>query len=197
MICIAVQRNDLPACVAGIADASLLTAIVAGGSAGDDAASFHVAGMCDLTAERTAHVYWIHETPLVSGDRLRFTLVQSDQPTTPIEVKATDSPEYLEEQRQFEEVERTWTPPTEPPPLRWPHLGLHLSLKDDDPIRLRIPVGQEHVMCSLHWNKWRPDHCNVYVRTYTGFAKGTEQRTTDWLRGKLKVGEGFELRLDA
>ena len=192
MICLAVLRNSKLVCKAGIVNSSMLTSIVAGGVSGEEPASFHVAGMQDLSQDRSAHVYWLNETPLASGDQLRFTLEESE-PSPPIEVKPTDSPEYLAEQQEFEEMEKAFVPPVEQAVKRWPALELKLTLRAERTVSARVPLGQEHIMCSLLWTKWHPECCRVYVRSFTGFAAGTEARTTEWLRGALGVGESFEL----
>jgi len=193
MICLAVHRSDSLVCMAGIAEGSMLTSIIAGGVGDEHPASFYVAGMQDLPVERSAHVFWVHERPLSAGDRLRFTLIESDDASAPIEIKATDSQEYLEEQREFEQIERHYVPPIASPPRRWPALELGLRLREESPVRARLPLDQEHIMCSLLWDKWSPERCRVYVRSFTGFAQGTQRKTTDWLRGDLHVGDSFEL----
>lgn len=183
--------------MAGIANASLITSVVGGGVGGDDLACFHVAGMQDLPGERAAHVYWIHETSLVPGDHLRYTFLESDGPTPPIEVKATDSPKYLQEQREFEEVERNYGGRAEPAPRRWPALEFGLKLRNESTLRARMPLDQEFIMCSVQWDKWRPERCTIYVRSFARSAQRTDKRTTEWLRGFLQLGESFELAVHA
>ena len=63
--------------------------------------------MCDLSGERTAHVHWCDDHQLVAGDVVAFGFVESDEPSTPAQIVGTDSPEYLEEQRQFAEFEKS------------------------------------------------------------------------------------------
>jgi hypothetical protein len=134
MICLAVLLNGTLVCNAGIAGASMLSAILAGGSSGDSPASFHVAGMQSLSEDRTAHVYWVQETPLSNGDRLLFSLVETGDPSPPIEVKPTDSPEHLTEQRAFEEFERRYAGPERPPEIRWNELEMGLANERDFPV---------------------------------------------------------------
>ncbi|AZP12554.1 hypothetical protein [Undibacterium parvum] len=192
MICIAVHRNDELVCKAGIANASLLSVILAGGLYDDDPTSFHVAGLQDLSEERNAHVYWVHETPLSVGNRLSFTLVQCDEPSPPIEVKATDSSVYLEEQREFEEFEKNYMEPERQLDVRWPTLGLRLMFNSEDLVAARLLDGEEQIMCSIHWDKWRPERCRVYVRSFASRGQGTAT-PTDWFRGFLELGDRFEV----
>ena len=175
----------------------MLSSIIAGGLADDDPSSFHVAGMQDLPEERSAHIYWVHETPLAVGDRLSFTLVECGEPSLPIEAKATDSIEYLEEQREFEEFEKNFTGPERPSNNRWPNLELILKLKDEPAVRARPLDGEKHIMCTVHWDKWRPERCRVYVRSFADGEHGTSLKTTDWLRGVVHVGDTFEISVHA
>jgi hypothetical protein len=192
-MCLAVHKNGKPLCVSGRSDATILTSIVGGAIGDDDAASFHVSGMCDLPEDRSAHLYWVEETRLKSGDRLRFELVRSDAPSTPLTVKAADSPVYLAEQAAFHEAARDWVAPSEPPAVRWPHLKFECAIDGGKPLAVRIPMGQEHILCSLAWNVWTPETCRVYVRTFSGSAQGIEPRETPWVRAKLIEGQALEL----
>jgi hypothetical protein len=197
MICLAVHRNNDLLCIAGINNASLLSAIVAGGAAGEDPASFHVAGLQELDGGRSAHVYWIHETPLSVGDCLRFELVQYDEPTVPLETKATDSPEYAQEQRELEELEESSVGSEHPATCEWPALEFRLKLRSEVEVSARLVDGEEHIMSSLTWDKWRPERCRVYVRSFTGDTRSGELIATDWLRGVLQVGDTFEIAVSA
>lgn len=197
MICLAVYRNDVLVCNAGIADASLLSAIIASGLCDDDPATFHVAGMQDLAMERSAHVYWAHETAPSVGDRLRLSLIQSDAPSHPVEIVPTDSPEHLEEQREFEEFAKTYSGPEPLQEVRWPALEWALRLKDQPAVTARLMNEDEHIMCSLTWDKWRPDRCRILVRSFPGADEGGPEKTTEWLRDVIQVGESLEISVYA
>ena len=51
-------------------------------------------------------------------------------PAAPLNVRPTDSPEYLQEQREFEEMERNFVAPTEKVNKRYPNLSLQLFQND-------------------------------------------------------------------
>lgn len=164
---------------------------------GDDIpASFHVAGLQDLSNERIAHVYWQHLTPLSDGEHLSFTFFESTCPSAPVEVKPTDSPEYIKEQQELEELKKTWTPPDEPLPNAWPDLAFELRLNDEESIRAQLPADHDNILCSIHWNKWHPEQCNIYVRTFPTCVESSRREVADWLRKTLLPGDSIDIRID-
>src|ERR1700743_2043799 len=119
MICLDISVNGSPFCRAGIEQSIFLSPALRIFVGSEDCASLSITGMCEISADRSAHVYW-PERNLSPGDVVRFTMINAADPTSPSEIKATDSSQYLEEQRQFEEFERTFVPPATPAERRWP-----------------------------------------------------------------------------
>jgi hypothetical protein len=195
ILCLTVQRNGEPLCVAGGENMSLLSAIIAGSAGDDSPASFHVAGMKDLSNERIAHVYWQHISPLSDGEQLTFTFHQSSNPSMPVEVKPTDSPEYIQEQQEFEKLKKIWVPPDEPLPNLWLNLAFELRLRDEEPIRAHLSEQHSNILCSIHWNKWRPEQCEIYVRTFPAHSESSLHEKTDWLRKTLLPGDFIDIRI--
>jgi len=196
LICIEVHLNERLICRAGVADACILNCIVGAGVGGDQPASFHVAGMLDLPEDRAAHVYWSDESALAPPDHLRIALVDSDEPSPPLRVTPTDSPEYLEEQRQFAELEKSTTSPPVPGPKRWPNATLSLRVNNSDETRATLKNQEEHILCSTVWDKWRPEFLRVYVRSFSsGWSKN--EAKTEWLRANLRVGEYLDIGVEA
>ena len=197
MLCLEVRINEEPAWIAGIDKAIMLSAHLAAFVGAEEPASLRLAGMCDLGNDRDAHVYWFHELPIKTGDRLSFGLVESDLPTPPTEVQPTDSPAYLEEQREYLEAEASWQPPSEPSPRTWPNLQVHLSINGQSLLRSGYALSQDHYLCSFDWNQWRPDRLRVYARSFSGAYHRPDHHHTDWLRANLKLGEVASIEVDA
>ena len=195
MICLEVHRNKALLTRAGIEGGSLLSAHVGTFIADEEPASLHVAGICDLDQGRSAHVYWLDFDKFVVGDVLTFQVVRSGTPSPYVELKPTDSPKYIEEQRQFAEVERNYKPPSVPAARKWQSLGLHMALNGREVGRASYGTAEEHILCSVDWNRWRPERLRVLVRSF-GRAPDAV-KPTEWLRANLQEGEVFELRLDA
>jgi hypothetical protein len=195
MICLEVHRNKELLTRAGIEGGLLLSAHVGAFIGDDEPASLHVAGMCDLNEGRSAHVYWLDFERLVVGDVLTFQVVHSDTPSPYLEVKPTDSPKYIDEQREFAEVERNYKPPLVPAARKWPSLGLDMALDGREVGHASYGTAEEHILCSVDWNRWRPERLRVLVRSFGGAPDAV--MPTEWLRTNLREGETFELRLDA
>ncbi len=158
-------------------------------------ACIDVSGMCDLPHERSAHVYWGEPTFLHGGDVVRIAMVESASPTLPSEVKATDSAEYVEEQRQFEEFERTYLPPDTPAIRRWSAVQFLCNVNGEHRTTVTLAPDEEHILCTLLWNQWHPDQCQVYVRSFGGATRRGDNRQTEWLRVNLTLNESFEVEI--
>jgi hypothetical protein len=195
MICLEVHRNAALVTRAGIEGGLLLSALVGAFIGDEEPASIQVAGMCDLDNGRSAHIYWVDFYSLAVGDVLSFQLVHRDFPSAYLEIKATDSPKYIEEQAVFAELERSYEPPTAPAARRWANLTLCMSLNGREVGRASYGTDEEHILCSVDWNRWRSQQLRVLVRSFGKSPDAVEP--TEWLRENLTEGEVFELRLDA
>ena len=194
--CLELKVNDEPPHVAGVANAIMLSVDLAGFVGADVPAALRLAGMCKVGDDRDAHVYWFHELPLKSGDRVTFRLVDSEEPSPYTELQATDSAEYLEQQSKYLEAEAAYQPPTESAERRWPNLRIHLNVNGTASVRAGYADSEEHILCSLDWNQWRPEQLRVYVRSFSGASALLNRRETKWLRANLKKGESLSAELD-
>ena len=165
MICLEVHRNKGLLTRAGIEGGLLLSADVGTFMGDEEPASIHVAGMCDLDEGRSAHIYWVDFDRLAVGDVLSFQFVHSDTPSTYLDLKATDSPKYIEEQAEFAELERNYKAPTVPAARKWASLELCMSLNGREVGRASYGTDEEHILCSVDWNRWRPERLRVFVRS--------------------------------
>jgi hypothetical protein len=193
MICLAVSKNGEPLCLAGFAEADLLTVHVSGGVDAQMAVSLRVGGMCELPGNRSAHLYWIEGAALNAGDRLRFELQRSNDPTMPLSIEATGSPEYLAAQAAFEELAQESMPRGEIPPICWPDLKFECSVEGGRPLSVGVPLGQDSILCSILWSKWDPERLRISLRTLGGLAGSAAARKTMWLRETLLEDQRFEV----
>jgi len=174
--------NDEPPYIAGVANAIMLSADLAGFVGAEEPASLRLAGMCRLGDGRDAHVYWFHELPLQSGDRVTFRLIDSEEPSPYTELQATDSAEYLEQRRKYMEAEAAYQPPTESAERRWPGLCVRLNVNGNPSVYAGYGASEEHMLCSLDWTQWRPEQLSIYVRSFSGASARLDRRETEWLR---------------
>jgi hypothetical protein len=196
MVCIGVKLNGELFRMAGIKNAALLSPMVSGYIGGDTPASLRLSGMCDLSEERAAHVYWApDEVDLKGGDVVTFQFVKSDHPTDPEQVTPTDSPEYLEEQRQYLVMKESFVPDATPSERKFPNLSFDCRVNGRSAALAKFSTGEEHILCSVMWNKWRPERFRVWIRSFGNKFEKNEE--TEWLRCDLSLGDELEIEVAA
>lgn len=195
MVGIQVTRNGSLVCRAGIENATILSVHVHAWIGGDAAAQLDVTGMCELSEGKSAHVYWDNCVSLDSLDDVVVAFTQFDSPSLPLMLKPIDSPEYLEEQRQFEEFGRAFRGPMEKVEVRFPTVAFDLTREGETIAHAALREGEEHVLCTVTWDRWRPDACRIYVRSFGGLTGPDDER--GWYRGELAEGEHIGVRVVA
>jgi hypothetical protein len=194
MYSLAVTLNGTMLCHAGISGASAVSVVIAASLFGEEPASFYVAGMQELEGDRLAHVYWVEESPLQFGDVLALTPTDISTPSTPHVVKPTDSPEYLEEQTQYDEFLAAHIWPQPKPVERRQSVAYGLSAPAFPSIEARLSPIHQHLLCSIHWNKWRPERTRVSARS---FASADIDSKVEWLQTYLRFGESLSVDVRA
>ena len=192
MICFSVHKNGEFICNAGMPDLMLLTAHVHGSRFGAAGGTYEVFGIQELPGDRKAHVGWVHEALLKTGDNLVFILMDHDEPEAPATVRLTDSAEYLREQGEYEALRQGHMGPE--PSL--PHLRSDIAFKvavRDQEVTAHLAERDAHMMCSLVWDKWRPDRCRVSVRSFPSASSGAVAEHTDWLQAELGIGDSVDI----
>jgi len=193
MVCVEVSLDGSLFRKLGIKDASLITPTVHG-FVGDEApASLILSGMCDLGGERAAHVYWgPDEVALNGGSVVTFRFAMCESPSPPDKVVPTDSPAYIEEQREFQALKKSFLPYISPSERAFPKLAFHCRVNSELVTVAQLNPGEDHILCSVLWGRWHPDRLEVSVRTF-----GNDSAKTDWLRKDLAVGDELEIRVAA
>ena len=194
MVCIEVSLDGKVFRTTGVQDATLLAPSISAFVGDDSPARLSLNGMCELPGERAAHLDWgDDEMSLGVGTvvTLRFTMCNS--PSDPDQVVPTDSPKYVEEQREFEELKKNFVPDTTPAPRRFPDLAFHCRVNKGPAVIATLKSGEEHIRCSVLWNKWHPERFRLSVRSFGNDLDST----TEWLRDDLAVGDELEIRVAA
>ena len=194
MICLDIKVNGDLVCRAGIANASILSSILGASVGADHPADLRISGMCELPEERVAHVYWAEGRSLSSGDHITFTLIDCEDATKPAEIVPTDSPEYLEEQAKLEEVEGAFVRDEAPAERKWPSLAFDCRINNEHKAIAVLAPDEEHILCSVTWDKWRPEQCRVFVRSFGSSTKTGIEHQTAWVRATLLMGDCLEVR---
>jgi len=194
MICVEVSLDGALFRRAGIKDASLITPTVSGFIGDETPAQLMLRGMCDLAGGRSAHVNWgPDQVDLQIGAVVTFRFTTSESPSEPDQVVPTDSPAYIEEQREFENFKKTFVPDSRPSPQTFPNLAFHCHVNRKAVTVARLNTGEEHLLCSILWDKWHPQRFLVSVRSFGGELPGK----TEWLREELAIGDELEIRVAA
>ena len=197
MRCVTIAVNGQSMCVAGISDALMIGPSIGGAVFDEYPPTLEIRGMCELDTNRTAHIYWCENLQLKLGHCVRFSFVESQEPSPPIEIVPTDSPEYIEEQRKFEELEKSFVPDRTPMRRTWPNLTFECRVNGEPVANARFTEQEEHILCTVHWDKWRSERCRVYVRSFGDKSKPEDSVATEWFRTNLALGDVFEVRLAA
>lgn len=175
----------MPLCSAGIEGATFLDVTVAASVFGEAPASLRIAGMKDLADGTSAHVYWLEEFPLSCGDVLRISPSDLVRATDPISIVPTDSPEYVEEQRLYEEFLGAHVWPQPQPVKSRDNVCFGLTAPGFPGVRAGLSIGHEHLLCGVSWNVWRPERSRVSVRSFARESK------LQWLSGQIPIGESL------
>ena len=185
MFCLSVLRNGTSLCSAGVEGASFLDVTVAGSVFGDHAAHIEVSGMKETPSGSSSHVYWVSDTPLMPGDVVRVASGNLPNASAPILVVPTDSPEYIEEQREYDEFLRAHVFPRPQPVETRTGVGLNIVTPGFPKIRAGLAIGHKHILCGVSWNMWRPERVRIAVRSFSGESK------LHWMAGEIPVGESL------
>jgi hypothetical protein len=188
VFCLSVSLNGEHLLAAGVADGSFVDVTAAGSVFGDAPAYLRVAGMRELPEGRSAHVYWMEDLALVDGDVLTIAPVELPSGSAPSSIVPTDSPKYIEEQRDYQAFLEAHLWPRQEPVRQRGNLTFVISSPGYPTLHASLGPGQEHLMCGAMWNMWRPERTRVLARSFSGGRK------LEWLRGEIPAGG--ELRVE-
>lgn len=185
MYCLTIRLNGKVICSASCTDAAFIDVSVHGSIFDSSPATLRVAGMQELPDNRSAHVYWVQELALQLGDILSITPEDLPSGTNPASMVSTDSPEYEAEQNECVEFLQAHVWPQPLPTRKRPSVSLALTHTRTGSIKAAIPVGQQHILCSILWNNHRSRPARIYARTFSS------EQTLEWLRGDISQGESL------
>jgi hypothetical protein len=192
MFAIEVLRNGTLLSRAGMTEASSVLVSMHSFADGDTPGSIHVIGLSYLSEDRTAHVLWVDETPLVSGDRISMVLVESISPSQPILIQPHDSAAYAEQIEQFAEQENADVAPMQEASRRWPNTSYRCSVNERSLASATYRPDEVRMLCTVTWDRRNPDCMNAYVRSLDRTSNATK-----WVRADLSLGDEFAVVLAA
>ena len=190
-----VIRNSSVLCVAGTANASLLSIQVSLFIEQPNEATLRVSGMNELENNRSSHTYWFEEEVLSPGESLSIRFSELGTATPPAIETATDSAEYIAEHERYEsEVAQGAFEPREVE-HKWPNGSLSFSVQGTSPVVATFAGGREFITLSLTWNKWRPDVCRYSLSSFSQAEAVARTGSNEWLDGKLQLEQSCQVSL--
>lgn len=195
MICLELSINGRLLCRSGIDNAILLSSHLSHFVGSGDGATLRVNGVVELAEGTDAHVLWQVRDGLSIGDVIGFTLVDAENPTEPYEALATDSPKYVNEQKAFEEFEKTFERTSEPAVKVHPAIGFRCSAEGVLLADAVLACHEEHLLCSVDWDCYKPQRARVFVRSFGRMAGQGEPLRTEWLRLSLRLNETLTIEM--
>jgi hypothetical protein len=192
MRAIQITRNATVICVAGCAEAALLSVRLSG-DCETPGADLYVAGMAELPDGHHRHLRWFDENRIGDGDELAFTLVETAQPTAPLEDRASNSPEYIADQ---EEYERVSAQPRVIRKLARIAPGLIFAVRVNGvAVRATLERARELIAVNLLWDAFHADRLRVSVSS-TSVAEALSRRPgKDWLREEVQLGDTLSVKV--
>lgn len=191
MFCFTITYNGEPLCTAGCADASFLDVMVSGSVFDEAPASLRITGMKELPNDRLAHVYWVEELALNFGDILEIKPQELSESTVPVSVVPTDSPDYIAEQQSYQEFLGAHIWPQPAPLVLRRTVSLKLTHPRTGQLNTSIPMGQQHILCTVLWNNLRARPTRIYARSFS------EGNSLEWLREDLYQDETLRIEVCA
>jgi len=128
---------------------------------------------------------------------LAFSPVEAAAVSEPLLTRPTDSPEFEEEQRQHDEFLNAHVWPQPERVRRRTSLAYDLTMPGFPRVAARLPLGHEHMLCSIHRDMWRPGRTRVLVRSFAGGSRDVDTRKLEWLRADLPLGQTLSVDIRA
>jgi hypothetical protein len=151
--------------------------------------------MNDLEGDRSSHTSWLEEEIITPGERLLIRFTESESVTPPAAEVATDSAEYMAEQKQYEEdVAKDLFEPRAVA-RRWPEGRLSFSATNAQEVVATFEAEREFMMLSLSWNRWRPDTCRYLLSSFSQAEAIARTRGKVWAEGKLQLEESCQVSI--
>ena len=186
MRAVEIQRNGSVICTAGFPGAISLS-LSLGGDCESGGAGLSVHGMAELEGRHHLHLWWFNHLWIADGDELTFALVEAANLTPPSTENATNSPEYIAEQQEYE---KRASLPMVRRKLGRSNAGLVFEVRINDAlIKASLDRSREFLAASLLWSDFGGERCRFRV---SSFSMGEASRRTggkEWLAESIKPGD--------
>ncbi|MDM0056828.1 hypothetical protein [Variovorax fucosicus] len=192
-----VLHNGQRLVVAGTENAVLLSFSVSVSIDSEHPGTLDMRGMKDLGNDRQAHLEWIQELPLDSGDEISVTLLEVEEVTPPAEDVASDSDEHIAEQAAYEAQLAAGLPVPRTLERKRPDASLEVVV-GEVPVVATFEGGREFLTMHIDWNRWCPERCRLSLLSFSvreGLAR--EEGKKNWLAASAQMDEVVLIRVRA
>lgn len=186
MRAIEIQRNGSVICTAGFPGAISLD-VRLDGDCETVGARLSVHGMAELEGGHYVHLWWFNHLTIVDGDEVAIALVETANVTAPSTESATNSPEYIAKQQEYEkQVSR----PRARRKLGRSNAGLVFEVRINDALlKASLDRHREFLSAGLLWHDHDGERCRFRVSSIS--IEEVMRRTggKEWLSQSIKSGD--------
>jgi hypothetical protein len=186
MRAIEIQRNGSVICTAGFPGAILLS-LQLDGNCETAGAGLSVHGMAKLGDGHNLHLWWFNHLRIADGDEVTFALVEAANLTTPSEEQATNSPEYIAEQQEYEERASL---PMVLRELGRSNAGLIFDVRINNALfKASLDRSRELLSASLTWSDYGDERCRFRIGSISIAEAMGRTGGKEWLTESIKLGD--------
>lgn len=193
MRAIEIRRNGFVICTAGAPRATLL-AVDLIATIEDMNAALSVHGMADLEDRANLHLWWMNHFQINDGDELAFTLVEIGEATPPGEAEASNSPEFIAKQEEYEK--KLAADPIVPRVMSRSHSGLTFEIRSDtEQVNARLEEPREFLNMRLNWNNFGEERSRFSASSFSQIEALNRTGGQEWMSGAFNLHETLSVRV--
>lgn len=191
MRAVEIRRNGSVICTAGFPGATMLS-LHLDGDCETAGAGLTVNGMAELEGGHHLHLWWLNHLTIADGDEVTFVLVEAENVTTPAEQTASNSPEHIAEQQEYEKQAAL---PMVLRKLGRSSAGLVFDVRVKGEL-CRASLGRrEFLSASLLWTDFGNERCRFQVRSFSTDEAMRRSGGKEWLAQPVKLGDKVSVKV--
>jgi hypothetical protein len=149
--------------------------------------------MAELPDGHHRHLWWFSHLVIGDGDEVSFALVETTQPTPPAEDRASNSPEYIADQQEYEQMKPE---PTVLRRLGRDAAGLIFEVRVNGvPTRASLERAREFITASLNWSNFGSERARFSVHSFSVAEAIGRRSGNDWLSQFVHLGDTLSVKI--
>ncbi|WP_295752423.1 hypothetical protein [Undibacterium sp.] len=187
MRAIEIQRNETVICVVGVPQALLLSVDLSG-DVEASVAGLSVHGMAEVEGDANLHLWWFNHLEILDGDELKFRFLETDEVSPCPEITASDSPEFIADQTEYEKMLKTNPISARPMIRNFSNLSFEVNA-GSKLIVAALDEDREFLSARLTWNNFRPNSCRLSVSSFSQIEALARKGRKEWLVETVQLDE--------